>query len=102
MAAEALLNSVPPIVSDRGGLPEAANGGGFVLPLPAALTLDTRVPVAAADVEPWLELIIRLADDQAFYAEASTRARAAGQAWRPEALVPRYLEYFNRILTTPP
>ena len=98
VAAEALLNGVPPIVSDRGGLSEAANGGGFVLPLPASLTLETRTPVAAADVEPWLATIIRLADDQEYYAAASTRARAAGAAYQPEVLGRRYVDYFTGIL----
>ncbi len=98
VAAEALLNGVPPLVSDRGGLPEAANGGGFVLPLPAALTLQTRRPVAAEDVTPWLDTIVRLADDHEHYAQASARARAAGQAFQPETLGPRYLDYFTRIL----
>lgn len=100
VAAEALLNGVPPLVSDRGGLPEAANGGGFVLPLPAALTMETRTPVAAADVEPWLATIIRLADDQAFYAAASARAHAAAAAYQPEVLGRRYVDYFTGILTT--
>jgi glycosyltransferase involved in cell wall biosynthesis len=100
VAAEALLNGVPPLVSDRGGLPEAANGGGFVLPLPASLTMETRTPVAAADVEPWLATIIRLADDQDFYAAASARARAAASAYQPEILGRRYADYFTGILNT--
>lgn len=98
VAAEALLNGVPPLVSDRGGLPEAANGGGFVLPLPASLTMETRTPVAAADVEPWLATIIRLADDQDFYAAASARARAAANPYQPEILGRRYVDYFTGIL----
>jgi len=98
VAAEALLNGVPPIVSDRGGLPEAANSGGFVLPLPPSLTMATRLPVAAADVAPWLDLIIRLADDQEFYAAASARARAAGAAYEPATLGRRYVGYFTGIL----
>jgi glycosyltransferase involved in cell wall biosynthesis len=97
VAAEALLNGVPPVVSDRGGLPEAANGGGFVLPLPAALTPATTTPVGADEVRPWLEVIERLADDT-FYATASARARAAGEAYLPQNLAPRYLEFFERVL----
>lgn len=98
VAAEALVNGVPPLVSDRGGLAEAANGGGFVLPLPPSLTLETREPVAAADVAPWLDIIIRLADDAAFYSEASARARKAGDVYRPEVLAPRYVEFFQRVI----
>ncbi|HRG57293.1 MAG TPA: hypothetical protein PLG56_14705, partial [Lacunisphaera sp.] len=82
----------------RGGLAEAANGGGFVLPLPASLTLETRLPVAAPDVEPWLATIIRLADDQEYYAAASARARAAAAAYQPEVLGRRYRDYFDGIL----
>jgi glycosyltransferase involved in cell wall biosynthesis len=98
VAAEALLNGVPPIVSDRGGLPEAANNGGFVLPLPAELTMETRKPVSAGDVAPWIEAIARLADDPAHYAASSSRALAAGAAFRPEMLAPRYVAYFTGIL----
>ncbi len=102
VAAEALLNGVPPLVSDRGGLPEAANGGGFVLPLPASLTLETRAPVAAADVAAWLEVMLKLADDPACYSAASQRALAAGQAWHPDRLNPRYVEFFTSLLTPAP
>ena len=77
-----------------------SNGGGFVLPLPASLTMETRTPVAAADVEPWLATIIRLADDQDFYAAASARARAAASAYQPEILGRRYADYFTGILNT--
>jgi glycosyltransferase involved in cell wall biosynthesis len=98
VVAEALLNGVPPIVSDRGGLPEAANGGGFVLPLPASLTLETHTPVAAADVAPWLEVIKRLADDQDFYARASARARSAGEFYMPASVAPRYVDFFESVL----
>ncbi|QYM80100.1 glycosyltransferase [Horticoccus luteus] len=101
VAAEALVNSVPPIVSDRGGLPEAANGGGFVVPLPADLTLETRTPVGPAAVAPWVEFIEKLADDDAFYAAASSRARAAGESYRPQNLAPRYVEFFERVLASP-
>lgn len=99
VAAEALLNGVPPIVSDRGGLPEAANDGGFVLPLPAELTLETRTPVAAEAVAPWLEFIEKLADDT-FYATASVRARAAGEIYLPQNLAARYVEFFERVLAS--
>lgn len=98
VAAEALLNGVPPIVSDRGGLPEAANGGGFVLPLPSSLTLETRMPVNADDVNPWLELMVRLADDEEYYAAAVSRARSAGAAYQEAVISPRYVDFFSRVV----
>lgn len=97
VAAEALLNGVPPITSGRGGLGEAANGAGFVVPLPSTLTLDTREVPPATDVHPWLDCIERLADDTVYAAESS-RARAAGEIYRPENLAPRYVEFFQRVL----
>jgi len=99
VAAEAVINGIPPIVSDRGGLPEVCNGGGFVLPLPKDLTLESRMPVASEAVEPWLELLLRLSDDEAFYAAACQRAAEAGKSYRPEILAPLYVEFFEKVLS---
>lgn len=98
VAAEALLNGIPPLVSDRGGLPETCNGAGFYFPIPKEITLQYPVPVPAAAVEPWIELIVRLEDDEEFYRQESEKARQAGQMYLPEQLAPRYLEYFQTIL----
>ena len=49
VVAEALVNSVPPLVSDRGGLAESCSGAGFVLSLPRDITVATtacRDPLA--------------------------------------------------------
>ena len=35
VSAEALVNGIPPLVSDRGALPETVGAGGTVIPLPA-------------------------------------------------------------------
>ncbi len=95
VAAEALLNGIPPLVSDRGGLPETCNGAGFYLPIPADITPRHSRPVPAAVVEPWVELAIRLASDDEFYREESSRALEAGAIYRPENLAPRYVSYFD-------
>jgi glycosyltransferase involved in cell wall biosynthesis len=98
VAAEALLNGIPPLVSDRGGLPETCNGAGFHLPIPPGITPSQSSPVSADVVEPWIELIGRLADDEEFYREESARALEAGTIYLPEKLAPRYVEYFRSIL----
>jgi glycosyltransferase involved in cell wall biosynthesis len=97
VAAEALFNGVPPVVSDRGGLAEAACGGGFVLPLPKSLTAQSRVPPPAQVVEPWLEMILSLCDDETAYAQAVERARAAAGALSPAAVQPRFLAFFDHV-----
>jgi glycosyltransferase involved in cell wall biosynthesis len=98
VAAEALLNGIPPLVSDRGGLPETCNGAGFYLPIPPEITPRQSVPVDAKVVEPWIDIIARLEDDPEFYQEESARALAASAIYRPENLTPRYVEYFQSIL----
>jgi glycosyltransferase involved in cell wall biosynthesis len=98
VAAEALLNGIPPIVSDRGGLPEVCNGAGFTLPIPPEITPQAARPVEPEAVVPWLDLIARLEDDEAFYQEKSNRARKAGQIYHPDQLKARYLELFLAVL----
>jgi glycosyltransferase involved in cell wall biosynthesis len=97
VVVEALLNGVPPLVSDRGGLAEAANGAGFVLPLPAGLDVKAPRPVAAEAVEPWIETIVKLEDDPDFYAQQAQRAKQAGRAYLREELTPRYAEFFRKV-----
>lgn len=98
VAAEAIVNGIPPLVSDRGGLPETCNGAGFYLPIPPEITPRHPVPVSPQVVEPWIELITRLADDEEFYAQESQRALEAGKMYLPENLAPRYVDYFASVL----
>jgi glycosyltransferase involved in cell wall biosynthesis len=98
VAAEALLNGIPVIASDRGALPEVIGTGGACLPLPAQLTPEARTPPTADEVRPWIETLLRLWDDPAGYGAASARARAAAAPWHPDAVVPQW-EAFLRDLT---
>jgi len=98
VVAEALVNRVPPLVSDRGGLAESCNGAGFVLPLPPDLTERTRRPVSAEAVEPWIEPIVKLAFDEPFYQESVERTRRAARIYAREELAPRYVDFFVQTL----
>ncbi|HTW95785.1 MAG TPA: hypothetical protein VMD30_13365 [Tepidisphaeraceae bacterium] len=97
VAAEGLLNGVPPLASDRGGLPEACNGGGYVFTLPKELTPQTLVPPPAETVMPWIDLIERLCDDESAYAAAMQRALDAAKVLMPSDCLPRFLEFFDSI-----
>lgn len=97
VAAEALINAVPPVVSDRGGLPETVGEGGVILPLPGWLRADSRRVVSAEEARPWVEAVLRLHDDAAAYAQASARARAAAAAHMPDAVAPRFVELFESV-----
>jgi glycosyltransferase involved in cell wall biosynthesis len=94
-----MLNGVPPVVSDRGGLPELCRDAGFVLPLPADVDLSVRAPVAPEVVRPWVDLIERLEDDAEFYRGASEAALRAAERYRPERLRREYADYFLTALS---
>lgn len=97
VVAEALMNGVIPIVTDRGGLPEACAGAGFVLEAPVSWTPDMAQPASAAEVEPWMEIVERLEDDPAFYAAQRALALQAARAYSKPSLLPRYAEFFQTV-----
>ncbi len=98
VAAEAMLNGIPTLASNRGALPEVVADGGFLLDVPKRYTPETRVAPAASEVEPWLRTIERLCDEPSFYAEASRRAAAASQRWRPEIIAAEHDAFFRGLL----
>jgi hypothetical protein len=68
------------------------------LDIPEQYTPQTRQAPTAAEVAPWVEAIARLWDDPRFYAAERARCRQAAEAWQPERLVPRFEEFFLRVL----
>ncbi len=98
VAAEALVNGIPPLVSDRGALPETVADAGRVLPLPAAMTVSSRELPSIDDVEPWFSAVCELWDDTARYREESQRAReTAARLYGEPVLRQRYLDYFSSL-----
>jgi glycosyltransferase involved in cell wall biosynthesis len=76
-AIEAMINGIPVIASDRGGLSEAVGIGGVVLPLPERLTPENPALATVAEVQPWLDEITRIWDDEDEYRMLSRRAMAS-------------------------
>jgi glycosyltransferase involved in cell wall biosynthesis len=97
VAVEAMVNGVPVLGSDRGGIPEALGDGGIVLNLPSRLTPWTRDLPTPAQMDPWIKAIIGLCDDPAWYAEQSRRAVAETRRWSPEVLEPQYVRFFESL-----
>lgn len=98
VAAEALLNGIPAIVSNRGGLPETVGEAGTVLPLPDWLTPKTNRVVDVEDAQPWFDAVCRLWDDADAYAAASEKAReTATRLYDEETLRQRYLDYIESL-----
>ena len=81
VAAEAMINGIPPLVSDRGSLPQvvggdyAAGGSGFVRPIPDWLQPTTQKLPSAAEVTPWFDAVCDLWDDPELYASAAECGR---------------------------
>jgi glycosyltransferase involved in cell wall biosynthesis len=104
VAAEAMINSIPAIVSDSGSLPDvvggdfSTGGGGRVVPVPGWLNADsTRVP-SEHDVESWFDPVCALWDDAAHYHAVATRAHAIAQERYSEAVSRRkHLDYFTSL-----
>ena len=99
VVAEALMNGIPPVVSDRGAQPEARRGAGFMIPVAGDLTEHVGQPVSADVVRPWIEVLVRLFDDDTFYTEECARARAAAVGYAPDQLAPDYVAFFRSVLT---
>jgi len=75
-----------------------ADGAGFVFTLPESVTITDRVPVAAEIVQPWIETIIRLFDDETFYQSECDKAKKAAERFLPGVLSPQYANFFRKII----
>ncbi len=101
VAIEAMVNGIPVVGSNRGGIPETLGESGLTLPLPDRLTQVSRIVPTADEVEPWIEAIVRLWDDRRFYDEQGTRSLNEARRWHPDRLRPLYAEFFGNVRSQP-
>ncbi len=101
VAAEAMANGIPVLASNRGALTEVVGDGGLLFDIPARYTSETRERASAEEVAPWVEAILRLWDDEAFYRQQSEKAIARAAQWCPERLRPLYVEFFRNVYPQP-
>jgi glycosyltransferase involved in cell wall biosynthesis len=98
VAAEALINGIPPLVSDRGALPETVRGAGRVLPLPSWMTEFTTELPTVQEAQPWFDAVCDLWDNERAYAAASEQAREVARRWYDEAVVRQaYVDYLGAL-----
>lgn len=99
---EAQLSGIPVVASRRGGIPEALNGGGITLDIPAKCTEHYGTAPDAATLRAWLAALARLWDDDDAYREAVARARPAAAPFLPQATTAAAIAYFEALLADRP
>jgi glycosyltransferase involved in cell wall biosynthesis len=97
VAIEAMLNGVPVIGSNRGGIPETLGSAGSVAPVPDRLSPLARSLPTAEEVSPWVEAILELWDSPEVYERASGRALLEACRWAPETVEPLYEHFFKIV-----
>jgi glycosyltransferase involved in cell wall biosynthesis len=106
VAAEAMINGIPPLVSERGSLPHVVGGnrsdgsGGRVLPVPAWMTPETTRLPSESEIQPWYEAICALWDDAALYEATAARARdLAEERYSERVSRKKHVDYFASLAT---
>jgi hypothetical protein len=104
VAAEAMINAIPPIVSNRGSLPHViggdfdAGGGGRVVPIPDWMTSQTTKVPSASEIEPWYDAVCQLWDAPALYQAIALRARQIAEERYSEAVSRKtHVDYFTSL-----
>lgn len=96
VALEALMNGIPVLASDHGGLAETLRGGAELLPIPPEQRQSSAIPPPAV-LEPWLAALTRLLRQPQTYAAAAERAQAAGASFSNAAGVERFLAVVEEL-----
>jgi glycosyltransferase involved in cell wall biosynthesis len=104
VAAEAMINGIPPIVSDRGSLPGviggdwAGGGAGRVMPIPEWMTVTTAQLPSESEVRPWFDAVCELWDDTDLYRRMADRGRQiAEERYGEEMSRARHVGYFTAL-----
>ena len=104
VAAEAMINAIPPLVSNRGSLPHVVGGdfseggGGRVLPIPDWMTFKTTKLPSEQEIEPWYEAVCALWDDPALYHSVATRAhQIAEERYSEKVSRKKHVDYFTSL-----
>lgn len=96
VALEALMNGIPVLASDHGGLGETLRGGAELLHIPPEQRQGSAIPPAAV-LEPWLAALTRLLRQPQAYAAAAERARSVGAGYGSDAGVERFLAVVEEL-----
>ena len=101
VAMEAMLNGIPVLGSNRGALSETIGTDGLLFDIPARYTQQSPAIPTADEVAPWVETIIRLWDDAAYYEQCSRAVRERSRLWHPDQLATTYRDFFSNLRPQP-
>lgn len=85
VVSEAVLNSIPVLASNSGGLIESSGGASINLPVPEHCQRDYLSLPSEEEMAPWLEALKRLLSE-----DCSEKLKAAQDKLAPEHCVPRF------------
>lgn len=93
VSAEAMMNGIPAIVSNRGGLPEVTGDGAIKVDFPKECYEPPYTRLVAPNVlQPVVDIIERFYDDEAFYEQYCKRALAQGRRYVASTVAKRFIE----------
>lgn len=102
VVAASLSEGIPVVGADRDPLPEVLGEAGIVVPVPARMSTASRWLPTPQDVAPWLEAIVRIWDDTAWYEQCRARALVRGrQLASASAVAPVGLPAARTVRPTP-
>lgn len=87
IAAEAIGNGIPTIVSDRGALPETVGKAGVVLNIPRRFGADSREVPTSEEILPWVKKIVELWDEGPAFEELKEKMTQRTGIWNYEKVL---------------
>ncbi|WGI24898.1 glycosyltransferase [Halomonas alkaliantarctica] len=80
MLAEAMLNGIPALITNRGGMPEMVGNAGMTFEFPDACYVEPYQQLLSEDeLQPLVDAVISLFDDEALYQSYVDRAWQVGK-----------------------
>jgi glycosyltransferase involved in cell wall biosynthesis len=98
VVAEAHVNAIPVISSNRGGLPESVADAGLLIPIAPHHTPTSPHPYTEADLSSWLQAITTLWHSPHEYTRLSQIALSLSLTRSPTALAAQYHQHLLSFL----